>query len=136
MCLKDALLIVFISMIFMHIVDDYYLQGCLANMKQKSWWKPYIDKDSKYSHDYLMALFMHGYSWSFMIHIPIIITTVAYRLDNNLQFIFASVFINGFVHSIIDHSKCNMLKINLIVDQMLHLMQIGIVLSIFITINN
>ena len=23
----------------MHIVDDYYLQGILAKMKQKSWWK-------------------------------------------------------------------------------------------------
>ena len=26
-------------MVFGHIVDDYYLQGILASMKQKSWWK-------------------------------------------------------------------------------------------------
>lgn len=25
-------------MIFLHIVDDYYLQGILASMKQKEWW--------------------------------------------------------------------------------------------------
>lgn len=25
-------------MIFAHIIDDYYLQGILAHMKQKVWW--------------------------------------------------------------------------------------------------
>ena len=25
-------------MVFLHIVDDYYLQGILASMKQKQWW--------------------------------------------------------------------------------------------------
>ena len=27
-----------IIMVFLHIVDDYYLQGVLATMKQKDWW--------------------------------------------------------------------------------------------------
>ena len=26
-------------MIFLHIVDDYYLQGILASMKQRGWWE-------------------------------------------------------------------------------------------------
>lgn len=30
---------VLLSMIFLHIVDDYYLQGILVSMKQKSWWE-------------------------------------------------------------------------------------------------
>ena len=29
---------ILLFMIMMHIVDDYYLQGILASMKQKSWW--------------------------------------------------------------------------------------------------
>ena len=27
------------AMLFLYIVDDYYLQGILASMKQKKWWK-------------------------------------------------------------------------------------------------
>ena len=27
------------AMIFAHIVDDFYLQGILAKMKQKDWWE-------------------------------------------------------------------------------------------------
>ena len=30
---------IYISMIFMHILDDYCLQGILASMKQKEWWR-------------------------------------------------------------------------------------------------
>ena len=28
-----------LTMIFLHIVDDYYLQGVLAKMKQRKWWE-------------------------------------------------------------------------------------------------
>lgn len=28
-----------LGMLFLHIVDDYYLQGWLASARQKSWWK-------------------------------------------------------------------------------------------------
>ena len=31
--------IILIIMIFLHIVDDFYLQGVLAKFKQKDWWK-------------------------------------------------------------------------------------------------
>ena len=38
-------LFILLCMIFCHIIDDYYLQGILASMKQKSWWKNnYPDK--------------------------------------------------------------------------------------------
>lgn len=32
-------ILILFTMIFCHIVDDYYLQGWLASAKQKSWWK-------------------------------------------------------------------------------------------------
>lgn len=57
--------IILISMIFCHIVDDYYLQGWLASAKQKSWWEKNAP-DDLYKHDYMMALFMHSFSWTFM----------------------------------------------------------------------
>ena len=50
---------ILLFMIMMHIVDDYYLQGILASMKQKSWWKKQANYKDKYSNDYLIALMMH-----------------------------------------------------------------------------
>lgn len=32
-------IVILFTMIFCHIVDDYYLQGWLASAKQKSWWE-------------------------------------------------------------------------------------------------
>ena len=58
--------IILLSMIFCHIVDDYYLQGWLASAKQKEWWKKNAP-EKMYSRDYIMALFMHSFSWAFMI---------------------------------------------------------------------
>lgn len=57
-------------MIFMHIVDDYYLQGWLASAKQKKWWEENAP-DKLYENDYAWALLMHAFSWSFMIMLPI-----------------------------------------------------------------
>ncbi len=46
---------VLLSMIFLHIVDDYYLQGILASMKQKSWWEENAPQ-RLYKYDYIVAL--------------------------------------------------------------------------------
>ena len=66
----NAKIFVLLAMIFCHVMDDYRLQGILANMKQRSWWT----KNSPgrlYNHDHLMALGMHAFSWAFMIMLPI-----------------------------------------------------------------
>lgn len=31
-------LLTLLGMLYLHIVDDYYLQGFLASAKQKEWW--------------------------------------------------------------------------------------------------
>lgn len=103
-------------MIFMHIVDDYYLQGVLAKMKQKSWWKANAS-GKLYKHDYIAALICHGFSWSFMIMLPLAISSY-----NNIYIIF--VIVNMIIHCIVDDLKANKLKINLIIDQLIHLIQI------------
>lgn len=60
---------IILCMVFCHIVDDYYLQGILAKLKQKSYWELNAP-DKKYENDYRMALLMHSISWSFMIMLP------------------------------------------------------------------
>lgn len=109
------ILINLFTMIFLHIVDDYYLQGVLAKMKQRKWWEDNGYIEYMYDYDYLMALFMHSFSWAFMIMIPTMI---------NNCFIWWLFVLNLIVHFITDHLKANLYKINLIVDQSIHLIQI------------
>ena len=108
-------ILVLLSMIFCHIVDDYYLQGLLASLKQKKWWQKNAPQ-KLYRNDYIMALFMHSFSWSFMTMLPI----VAFTVFNGIELSFAYVipyFLNMFIHVIVDDLKANEKRINLIQDQ-------------------
>ena len=110
---------IFLLMIFCHIVDDYYLQGWLASAKQKKYWEENAP-DKMYKHDYIWALIMHSFSWAFMIMLP-----VAFFMNFNINFEFVMLFVwNVFLHSITDNEKANRKKINLIQDQMVHILQI------------
>lgn len=114
-------ILVLVVMIFLHIVDDYYLQGILAQLKQKEWWEKNTPKPL-YKYDYLVALFMHSFSWSFMIMFPILLYTIIF---GNFNYDFYIIFIiNIFAHMGIDNLKANEKKINLISDQSLHMWQI------------
>jgi hypothetical protein len=107
------------AMIFCHIVDDYYLQGWLASAKQKKYWQDNAP-DKVYRHDYIWALLMHSFSWSFMIMLPI-----AFVYEFNISKFFVYIFIlNVIVHAITDNEKANKFTINLWVDQLIHLSQI------------
>lgn len=112
-------LFIFWTMIFMHIIDDYRLQGILADFKQKQWWRENAP-DKLYKYDYIWALLIHSFSWSFMIMLPI-----AYVINFNITGLFTMVFIaNITIHAFVDDLKANRKKINLIQDQTIHLMQI------------
>ena len=106
-------------MVLMHIVDDYYLQGILAKMKQKSWWEKQEGYKNMYKDDYKMALLMHSTSWSIMILLP-----AMFILNTNQYALLAIFVINAFIHYLIDDLKANKLKINLMFDQTIHIMQV------------
>ena len=118
-------------MFFLHIVDDYYLQGILAKFKQKSWWEENAPKEL-YKHDFIIALIEHAFSWSFMVHIPIMIYTLYFNLP--ATFLCVSILINLVIHAIIDHIKANKLKINLTTDQMLHFIQITVTFFVYFSL--
>jgi len=110
---------ILLTMIFLHVVDDYYLQGILASMKQISWWKYQTGFNSFYSLDYLVALAMHAFSWAFMIMLPF------YKIAISGNLLFLSLFIfNAFIHAVTDDLKANAKKLNLIMDQSIHIAQI------------
>ena len=109
--------LILFAMIFLHIVDDYYLQGILAKMKQKAWWEENAPQE-QYKRDYKVALVMHAFSWSFMIMIPYIFIGV------NECVACATVLANTTIHAIVDDLKANKKKINLIQDQTVHILQV------------
>ena len=118
-------LLILFSMIFCHIVDDYYLQGILASMKQRDWWKNY---PKMYEKDYLVALFMHGFSWSFMVHLPLMILYFVFGFRGYIA-IGISCVCHALIHSIVDDLKANKHIFNLIQDQILHMVQIIIIFT-------
>ena len=112
-------LFLLLLMIFLHIVDDYYLQGWLASAKLKQYWEDNAPNEL-YKDDYKCALFMHSFSWSFMIMLPI-----AFIMTFNINVQFVMIFIlNIILHAITDDLKANKKEINLIDDQSIHMIQI------------
>ena len=110
---------ILLLMIFCHIVDDYYLQGWLASAKQKQWWQDNAPQ-SLYKYDYLWALLMHSFSWSFMIMLPIFFLN-GFIVTLPLITVFVC---NVIIHGFIDNLKANEYKINLWYDQLVHMSQI------------
>lgn len=108
-------------MIFNHIFDDFYLQPIILNkLKQRDWWFEQKGMTALYENDYIIALLAHSFSWTFMMMLP-----VAIYLNFSLDLIFILVFVGNIIaHALIDNWKCNKYEINLIQDQILHILQI------------
>ena len=119
-------LLILFAMIFAHVVDDYYLQGILAKMKQKKWWEENAP-NKMYRYDYIVALIAHAFSWSFMITVPTLL------ISNEYFTMGIFIIINTILHAYVDNLKANEHCINLIVDQLCHMLQIiGLWMAILI----
>lgn len=120
--------LILITMVFLHIMDDFYLQGILAQMKQKKWWEKQTT-DEQYKHDYIAALIVHGFSWSFMVHLPFTGLIVLLDSFEDVSVLVLSLIVHAAVHALIDHFKANKHAINLIEDQLLHATQIWVIFA-------
>ena len=89
-------------------------------MKQKSWWQKQESYCDKYKHDYKVALFMHAFSWTFMIMLPLL---WVYGFQYNV-WVGLVAGLNVATHWFVDDLKANKKKINLVTDQTIHLIQI------------
>ena len=128
-------ILLFLSMIFLHIVDDYNLHGWIASAKQKSYWEQNAP-DKLYKYDYIMALFMHSFSWAFMIMIiPSVYSLITASNISNTSLAIALVFLTNLcIHMATDNAKANLKKINLVQDQLIHLTQIFATWLSFVTV--
>ena len=118
------------SMFFCHIIADFCLQGILAQFKQRKFWEENAPQ-KLYQYDYIIALLIHSFSWCFMIFIPLFIWSYYCNIDYSLLILTLSFIANVFIHVIVDDLKANKLKINLIIDQIIHFIQIIITFLIF-----
>lgn len=120
----SIVILLFPLMIFCHIVDDYYLQGWLVSAKQKKWWEENAP-DSLYKNDYKVALLVHSFSWTFSINLPVLVYALFFQiLPTIILPYFILLVANMIIHCIVDDWKANKLEINLIADQIIHLIQI------------
>lgn len=124
-------ILILITMVFLHIMDDFYLQGILAQMKQKKWWEEQTT-DEQYKHDYIAALIIHGFSWSFMVHLPFTGLIVLLDRFEDVLVLVLSLIAHAAVHTLIDHFKANEHAINLIEDQFFHVTQIWVIFATMI----
>ena len=116
-------IIVLIAMIFLHVFADYGMQGILASMKQREWWNLGEGK-SKYRNDYKAALIAHSFEWAFVVMLPC--TIELWKTMNHRHFIlYLILFVDMCIwHYIVDDGKANVKDLNLIQDQLLHIVQI------------
>lgn len=118
-------------MVFCHVIEDFHVQGILADLKQRMWWLNNVTGKGfghRYDRDYIAALLAHGFEWSFIVHIPLM-----YFVGFNTV-VLASLCCNALLHAFIDDLKCNRLRTNLIQDQLLHILQICASLAVVLTV--
>lgn len=113
---------ILLLMILCHIIDDFVLQPiCLSKLKQKEWWKTQKGYKDLYKNDYKMALFIHSISWSIMIMLPFLLMPIVNNSTIGLMFL-----INTSIHYLVDNLKANKGVMNLVEDQSIHLIQVGL----------
>jgi len=115
--------VILVLMLLGHLVADYTLQGWLADGKQESWWKKVCGViPDKYKNDYIAALVCHALYWSIFVCAPF------YASGGFLP----AIVLNTGVHAVVDDLKANQKRINLVQDQLIHLIQILLTFAVLI----
>lgn len=113
-------------MLLLHFIADFVFQSVRdANLKQKKWWeeatKDMANKEI-YRYDWIAGMACHCLLWSLMVCLPFVARPIYLPM----------AIAQAIIHFWIDDRKANRFKINLIEDQLLHLVQIvGTWLSAF-----
>lgn len=126
----NKILVLFVLMYICHYLADFVFQGQIALYKQRKWWRDNYNK-KMYKNDWLISLFIHSITWTLAILLPGLLMGL---LTNPIIFIILFI-LNTLFHAYIDHLKCNMLCINLVRDQLYHMLQIIISFFIIIFLN-
>lgn len=116
--------VLLLMMVLLHVIEDFHMQGIMASMKQKTFWQEY---PKMYSHDWIPVVLLHGMEWATVVALPCILAS---WFDVSAWFVLTVVAM-GLVHAYVDHLKANSLRINLIMDQAVHIVQIVTMLGMY-----
>ena len=112
----NSWILIFWVCVLLHLIADFNLQGILADMKQVIWWRKHAP-DKKYEHDWRAALMCHAFMWAILTFLPLMWCINPYLFS-------LIIVLNAWIHACIDVMKANLRWINLIDDQIYHLVQI------------
>lgn len=117
--------LILIAILFLHVMADFRWQGIMAEMKAQDWWKKQKGYYDKYKNDYIPPLFWHSFHWSCCILLPYLVISqlMHYALGTVMPSFLVALAANTLVHMFIDHQKANCKSINLVQDQLLHILQ-------------
>ena len=121
----DTMILMLLGMLLMHCIEDFHVQGILANLKRYEWWldefmKQGRDLPPKYAKDYLVALVAHSFEWTmFVLAVPI-----ALGMHRHMDQVLLFAVVNTAIHAFVDNLKANEHLISLVADQAIHLAQI------------
>lgn len=87
-----------------------------------------------HENNFIMTLCEHAFSWACVTHIPIIIYLIVAGIEISV-FCFTALFIfHWLIHFMTDDLNVNLLKINLIQDKIIHILQIVVLWFIYVFI--
>ena len=113
--------------ILLNVIEDFHMQGIMAQMKQKAYWCEY---HGKYTNDWVPVMLLHGVEWATIVSIPCMLVS---WFDVSVWFIVV-VVVMGLVHAYVDHLKANKFSINLIQDQAIHMVQLVAILLAYMVL--
>lgn len=121
--------LVIVATFIIHFYYDWN-QGPVAEYKCRDWWVKNGLTDKMYKSDYKCALFAHSFLWALLIMIPSLLYWyhIGIAEDGIALCAFALIFVNTEIHYIIDYMKANSHDINLWQDQIIHFIQIVVLL--------
>lgn len=120
--------ILLLLIIFLHVFADFNMQGIMAQMKSKDYWKKY---DKKYQFDYVMPLIGHAFQWAFIVNLPVTIAAIYTGAGCLEMFACMSIVFHTILHAGIDTLKANDHKTTLIQDQFYHMLQLILLWAVY-----
>lgn len=131
-------LIVLLAMYFLHVIEDFHVQGLLGQLKQKKTWVEYCKNEpesfQRYRNDYKVCLLLHAFEWSCFIMAPMFVLMLGYYKAWTFSIIiplFMTLGLNIRLHYDIDDMKCNRMEISLVTDQIIHAIQIFVTWGLY-----
>lgn len=130
-------------MFFLGIVAEFNMQGKLLKLKSEQWWDQQLARydlpddfpDSRQAHkmyrfDFLVGLILHGFLWSFMILLPLLVLMFVKNDFYVLAYVLCLIG-NTAIHAFVSHLMCNRFIINLAEEQIGRIIQILVSWSLF-----